>query len=171
MRKYFALVASLVLSGCSGGGLVATNPTPDQVQQVRAGVLRVTDATKAGLTIAGELGKTIDSLPIPAADKTKYDCGLLKVMGSANEVSPGVMQRCGAVIKRAAEAPLGVALTALASVGTCASLGSTVSALNTALAPLVADLIASTNQVVRMAGVSLQATFSLLSSGGALCLV
>lgn len=161
-----ALVVALLGSpGCGARGAVATNPTADQTQQVRVLAVRIADATTAGLTILHETGELLDTLPLAASTKDAYDCAIVKVTGTTTPASATVTAICGAV-PLVADAPLPKALTALKGVATCPGLSTTVASLTGVVSPLIQQLETSPSAALKMAGLSLRATFAVLSLGG-----
>jgi hypothetical protein len=165
----FILALALLVSGCAGGrAIVATDPTPEQVQAVRQTAIRTTVAVETALGILDETGRLLDSLPIPDSAKDRYDCAILAVTGTAQPASPTVTRVCGAV-PLSAVAPLPMALESLRDVSTCPSLRTTLSSLYGWTAPLIAQLQAADNAAIQMAGASLRVALAVLSSGGIQC--
>lgn len=169
MRQLFGVVALVALSACGARGAIETNPTADQAQAVRQFAVRVTDATSAGLTIANQTGVILATLPVDAKTKDTFDCAILKVTGTSQPASETVTKVCGPV-SLVANAPLAQALVTLKTVTVCPNLRTTVTAILTAVNPLIVMLESSTQAALKMAGLSLRATFALLSSGGSQCL-
>lgn len=167
LQLFCTLLVLVSLAACASG-LVQPTPTADQTQAVRVLAVRVSDATTAGLTIVTETGKLLSDLPVPSAAKDGYDCAILKAVGTPTPASATVTATCGTV-PLAASAPLETALVSLKTVTTCPALRTTVTEVLRWVNPLITSLETSTNATLRIAGISLRATFALLSSGGASC--
>lgn len=129
------------LSGCaSGGATVSSDPSSTDQATIRLQAARITDGVKTAIEITRAAGRFIDSLPIPAADKTSFDQTIVKVMGTT--ANPG---------------PLPAALDALASVTSEASLKATVTTVITTIDPLVVKLETNSNLGIAGFGASLRA--------------
>lgn len=171
--KRLGLTSLLILTvACStGGGLIKSDPSVSEVQQVRALAIRIADATTAGLVIVGETGTLIDALPIAPASKDAYDCGVLKVIGTNQAPSATVTKVCGAVPTKEI-APLAVALKQLGAVTSCPSLRTTAVGILSVIDPLIDLLAKSPERALVFAAVALRTTFAVtrtLLSGGPTC--
>ena len=122
-------LASPVAMGCAASGAITSStPSVEQQDAIRLQAARVADGVRTSVEITRAAGKFIDSLSIPAADKTSFDQAIVKVMGTT--ANPG---------------PLPAALEALASVTSEASLKATVTTVIQVIDPLVVKLETSTN--------------------------
>lgn len=170
-RTCVAMGLALALSACGGGaagGLVTTNPSADQVQGLRVFTVRVADATMAGMTVLNEGGVLINQLPLDAKTKNTYDCAILKAVGTTKPASDVVVKTCGPIPLTAA-APIPRALTELKNVTACPGLTTTLTSLKGSVDPLIAMFDKSDQIGVRMAGISLRATFAILTLGDRPC--
>lgn len=135
------LVGGVSVTGCaSGGAVISDSPSASDQATIRFQAARVTDGVKTAIEITRSAGRFIDTLSIPAADKTSFDQAIVAVMGTT--AKPG---------------PLPAALEALASVTSEASLKATVTTVITTIDPLVVKLETHTNLGVAGFGASLRA--------------
>lgn len=162
MRKSLVVFALVFAAGCA---TVQPNPSAVQLNSARVLAVRIADATTAGLTIANETGNLVDKMPLTTAIKDDVDCAISKVTGVTTAPSETLTKVCGAV-PLVADAPLPKALTELKAVTTCPSLATTVTRLSSAINPLIAKLEASDQAALKVAGISLRATFAVLAIGG-----
>lgn len=167
MRRLLVVLA-IASSACAAKATVNPTPGTESVQSARVLAVRFADATTAGLKIANETGDFLDKMPLPTNVKDDYDCAIMKVTGVTSAPSATVTKVCGAV-PLVADAPLPKALTELKAVASCPSLATTVSRLTAAVNPLIAKLDSSDQPALKVAGISLRATFAVLSIGGGTC--
>lgn len=152
-----ALIAAIFLTACA---TAAVNPSADQTQRARAQAVRVADSVTTGLGIVTQVGQTLDTLSLPAAQRTAFDCAVLSVTGTSVPASAAVTAACGPV-PLAAQSKLTQALTLLKTVSTCPSLQATAGSVLQVFEPLIVKLTQSGNATLAMAGTALQLTVSL----------
>lgn len=149
--------------------LVEGNPTPAEVQVVRRLAVTMTANLTAGLSIADATGDLVASLPVADSVKLRYDCALLKVLGTNAAPRATTTAACGAVPMKEA-APLPRLAKELEAVTTCPSLRATLMRLLALVDPLVAQLDGGSNQSLAFAAATLRATFAFartfLEAGG-----
>lgn len=157
------------LSGCASMQAYRTaTPSQAQVDAVRRDADRVVDVVTIVVSGLNELGSAIDTLPIEASTKDRYDCLVLALVGTSTPASATVQRVCGSV-PLSDVAPLTLMLDELEAVTTCPGLRSVVSRFYGWVSPAVTQLSAAENSTVRMAGASVRIALTLLSAGGATC--
>lgn len=162
-----AVLAGIFLTACAA---TMVNPTVNQTQLARAQAVRVADGVTAGLGIVTQVGQTLDTLSLPVATRTAFDCAVLNVTGTSVPASAAVTAACGPV-PLAAQSKLTQALTLLKTVSTCPSLQTTAGSVLQVFEPLIVKLTQSGNATLAMAGTALQLTVSLTRqlAGSATC--
>jgi hypothetical protein len=137
------LIGTFVFSaGCTAArippGLTAGTPTSAQVQEVRTLAGGVADVASAVLDGAHNAGVLLDSLPLDASTKDRYDCAILRVTG-IDSPSATVTKVCGD-LPTAQGAPMTIARTKLQSLTTCPSLRATTALVLSSAQPFIDQL-------------------------------
>lgn len=134
------LCGGVSVTGCAGNAIVATNPSEDQVQQVRQVAVRIADGVATGLTIVQSAGRFIDTLPLSDEKKNEFDMAIVAVTGTSE--APG---------------PLVAGLAALQTATAEPELKATVSAILVAVEPLLQKMLSSDDAGIAGFGLALQA--------------
>lgn len=164
--RFVPIALALLLSGCAS---VQTNPTNTQLQSARQLAREALVATRTGLGITQEVGRLASTLPLTSAQKDAVDCAIARVTGTSTPATEAVVKVCGP-IPLAAAAPLAIAVKALASVTSCASLSTTLGEVLKAVEPLIARLEAAGNASLTFAAISIRSAFAFMNGmGGATC--
>lgn len=164
------LVAALSASACaSAGGLVATNPTGDQVAAIHRDASKMTEGITIATQILEALSETIDVLPIPIEAKNTYDCGVLRVIGTPAPIDPTVARICGPTVVEIERSPMTDARESLASAASCPSLRSSVAAIEPLVDPLIEVLEDADNGALVAFGASVRIALGFVFSGGDVC--
>lgn len=172
MRRLLIVFALGVSSACLGGGAtVKVNPTTTEQMFVRQKGAEIADAITSVLEIANATGAVIDSLPLDAATKDRYDCGVILVAGLDNP-SAVVKQTCGTDVKPVNETVLSQAREKLKGLTACPSLGATALMAIGVVDPWMNSLLTSNVPSLVLAGTAVKTAFAatrVFVDGGAKC--
>lgn len=144
-----AALVAFVLAGCGGKvppALVASAPTSAETANAQRMAKDIAVGATVGVNLIRESGGVIDVLPIPDAQKDKYDCAVMRLLG-IDQPSATNLRICGPLPK-VAETELTKARETLQRVTACPSLRSTTAVIMGLVTPLIAQLSWGDNPVL-----------------------
>lgn len=167
LHAAFIAILALGSSAVSCRGAVATDPTADQVQQVRAKVVAASAATESGTRIIENVDDFVHTLPIGTPEKDTIGCHVLNITGSTEAPSETVTKACAAVGVTSlpqGPGPLHKALEEMKTVGSEPALRNTARAVLDLVRPLLEKMDASTNQAVKFAAMTIRTSLGYLTT-------
>lgn len=166
IRKLALLVTlgiSLVtLQGASCRGLVKPDPTQTEIDLVHRDAKRIGDAVTMIETILAQAGAFIDATPLTAAQKTTFDCLVVKANGTTVP-RPQLLTICGPSTPQG-PGPVPLALDRIKSLTTVVGLQTTVREITSVIQPLLTQMQSSANPTVKALGVGLGAAMAILTA-------